>query len=193
MKYLILSGGKPMERASWVQALLAHAGREARVALCMFAGDDETIQQAMVSGLKAIIADAAEVPDISFKVFTAENFKEVSEWANVIVIPGGDPAKLKKELEPHGNLMELWDGKTIAGSSAGADIMCKRYVYLQDKTFAEGFGWVQANFIPHWQSETWPDWGTDDWDWAAKELSGKPGGLPLLTVREGEFVEIAVQ
>jgi hypothetical protein len=181
-----------MERAAWVRALLAHAGREARVALCMFAGD-EAIQEAMATGVKAVIVDAAAVPDVSFKVFTAENFKEVSAWANVVVIPGGDPAKLKKELEPHGNLMELWDDKTISGSSAGADIMCKRYVYLQDKTFADGFGWVSANFIPHWQAETWPGWTDKDWAWAAKELSGRPGGIPLFTVREGEFVEIAVQ
>ncbi|HSX35126.1 MAG TPA: Type 1 glutamine amidotransferase-like domain-containing protein [Candidatus Saccharimonadales bacterium] len=193
MKHLILSGGKPAERGAWVHALLAHAGREARVALCMFASEDETLAQAMATGLKAVIADAAEIPDISFKVLDAANFKDVSAWANVIVISGGDPAKLKKELEPHGDLMQVWDGKTIAGSSAGADIMCKRYAYLQDKTFGGGFGWVPANIIPHWQAETWPGWDEADWAWAAKELSGKAGEAPLLTIREGEFVEIAVQ
>jgi peptidase E len=195
VKYLILSGGKPAHREAWVQALLAHAGRDARVAFCMFASEDDATARAVVSGLSASIAEGVGVggDEISFDTLTAKNFEEVSAWANVIVIPGGDPMKLKKELEPHGDLLKLWDGKTISGSSAGADIMCRRYVYLQDKSFHEGFGWVNANFIPHWQAPNWDGWTAKDWAWASRELSAKPGSTPLLTIREGEFVEIAVQ
>jgi len=190
---LILSGGKPTESDAWVRALLSHADGEARIALCTFAGEDEAMQRAMADGITEVIRQAAGEVQTSFQTLTADNFAEVSAWANVVVLSGGSAAKLKRELEPHGDLMQLWDGKTISGSSAGADIMCRRYVYLQDKTFADGFGWVSANIIPHWQAQNWKGWNPEDWEWAAGELAGESGGVPLLTVREGEFVEIAVQ
>lgn len=193
MKYLILSGGKPTESERWVHALLRQAGSEAQIAFCLFAGETPELQTAMERGITEVIQRWAGKVRVSFQTLTPDTFKEVSAWANVVVIPGGDPQKLQRELEPHGDLMQLWDGKTISGSSAGADIMCRRYIYLQDKTFHNGFGWVAANFIPHWQAEGWEGWTAETWQWAAAELAGKPGDAPLLTVREGEFVEVAVQ
>jgi peptidase E len=193
VKHLILSGGKPTESEAWVRALVAHAGPEARIALCLFAAEDPNMEQQIADGVSKVITKWAGKVQVSFKALTADNFALVSEWANVVVIPGGSPMKLTQELEPHGDLLQLWDGKTISGASAGADIMCRRYVYLQDKSFHDGLGWVAANFIPHWQAETWEGWASEDWDWAARELAETPGKTPLLTVREGHFVEITVQ
>lgn len=192
MKRLILSGGKPTESKRWVDALLCQADGEARIGLCLFAGEDSKIQAAMESGVADVVKRWADKTKVELKTLTPDNFTEASNWANIIVIPGGDPSKLQKELAPYGDLMQLWDGKTISGSSAGADIMCCRYVYLQDKTFHQGFGWVKANFIPHWLAE-WEGWDYKTWQWAANELATDHGQTPLLLVREGEFVEIAVQ
>lgn len=192
MKRLILSGGKPTESKRWVDALLCQANGEARIGLCLFAGEDSKIQTAMEHGVTEVIKHWAGNTKVECQTLTPDNFVKVSNWANIIVIPGGDSQKLYNELTPQGDLMQLWDGKTISGSSAGADIMCRRYVYLQDKTFHQGFGWVQANFIPHWLAD-WEGWDYKTWQWAVNELATQPGQVPLLLVREGEFVEIAVQ
>jgi peptidase S51-like protein len=192
MKHLILNGGKPIERKAWVELLLRDAGREARIAFCMFAAPSEDLREKMLAGIQQQITKHAGVRQIAFRVLEADNFNEVSAWANIIVIPGGDPWQLKNALAQYGDLMELWDGKTVAGFSAGADVMVRRYMYLQDKVVQEGFGWLPVNLIPHWQAD-FEGWRADDWQWASRQLASGPGDVPLITIREGEFVEFAVQ
>jgi peptidase E len=192
MKHLILAGGQMDVKGgrAWVEALLQDCKSSAKVAFCLFAREESDWDQ-VVSGHIDLITRYTD-KRVNFKVFEAINFAEVSAWANVVVIVGGDPWRLKNTLEQYGNLMELWDGKTISGSSAGADIMVRRYMYLQDKVVQAGFGWVPVNVIPHWRAEGWKGWKPADWQWAARELAAGPGETPLLCIREGDFVEIEV-
>jgi hypothetical protein len=194
MKHLILSGGRPWLSDSggkqWVDALLARSGNTVHVAYCLFAQDASEWPETLRTN-KALVQKFAGKRTVSFKTLEHDTFFEVSAWAHVIVIVGGDPATLRDTLEQYGDLMALWDGKTISGSSAGADIMVRRYMYLQDKVVQEGFGWVTANLLPHW--EAYEGWTAEDWQWAVNKLAGRPGEEPLLCIREGDFTEIAVQ
>lgn len=122
---------------------------------------------------------------------TADNFKDVSDWADIIYIPGGDPYVLKERLEACGDIAKLWDGKVIAGSSAGADLFCVAFTYLQDKTMGEGLGWVKATCIPHWR-DAFNDYTQKDWDWSEKECLKRYPDLPVLCIPEGESVEFSV-
>ncbi|HEV7454290.1 MAG TPA: Type 1 glutamine amidotransferase-like domain-containing protein [Candidatus Saccharimonadales bacterium] len=196
MKHLILSGGRPWSGEGggrhWVHSLFSQSGQKVRVAYCLFAEETAHWPEILLTNQELITKHAGN-HSVSFKTLEHDTFFDVSTWADVIVIVGGDPVRLRAALEQYGDLMQIWDGKTISGSSAGADIMVRRYVYLQDKTMHEGFGWVPANFIPHWQSTGWKDWEAQDWEWAANQLAGVPGEDPLLCVREGDFVEVAVQ
>jgi cyanophycinase-like exopeptidase len=191
MKHLILGGGKMtiLGDKAWVDVLLKHTGKTAKIAMCMFA--IEEAEWTSVAG--ETISEIKRVTDkrIEHAILEADTFMDVSAWADVIIIAGGDAARLKNTLEQYGDLMSLWNGKTIAGSSAGADIMCQRYMYLQDRVVQEGFGWVPVNMIPHWEAD-FEDWKPEDWQWAAQELAGGPGEAPLLCMREGDFVEIKV-
>jgi hypothetical protein len=191
MKHLILGGGKvtTLGGKAWAKALLGHTGKTVKIAMCMFAIDETE----WTSEADETINEIKRLTDkrIEHAVLEADTFMDVSAWADAIIIVGGDPARLKNTLEQYGDLMSLWDGKTIAGSSAGADIMCQRYMYLQDRIVQEGFGWVPANIIPHWEAD-FEDWKPEDWKWAARELAGGPGEAPLLCMREGDFVEIKV-
>jgi hypothetical protein len=195
MKHLILSGGRPWRGEDggklWVQALLAHCGSEARIGFCVFAQEEAEWPETIRSNAGLITKFAGDTA-VNSKTMTAESFTEVSEWANVIVIPGGIPERLEQALKPYGDILQLWDGKTISGSSAGADIMCERYMYLQDRVVKQGFGWVPVSFIPHWQADLL-GWKPEDWRWAETQLARGPGELPLLCVREADFVELAVQ
>jgi hypothetical protein len=196
MKHLILSGGRPWLSDNggkrWVDALLAYSGKTVHIAYCLFAQDPADWPETLRTN-QDLVRQFAGSREVSFKTLEHDSFFDVSAWADVIVIVGGDPAMLRDVLEQYGDLMQLWDGKTISGSSAGADIMVRRYMYLQDKVIQEGFGWVPVHFIPHWQANGWKGWEPKDWAWAANELAGQPGQEPLLCVREGDFVEIAVQ
>jgi peptidase E len=192
MKHLILGGGQMATKGGkkWVDVLLKNTGKTANIALCLFAVREAQWEEIVDGTLQAIrpLTDKK----IECKVLDADTFIDISAWADVIVIAGGDAARLKNTLEQYGDLMSLWNGKTIAGSSAGADIMVQRYMYLQDRVVQQGFGWVPINFIPHWQSN-YDDWKAEDWTWAASELAGQPGEVPLICAREGDFVEITVK
>ncbi|MET0779397.1 MAG: Type 1 glutamine amidotransferase-like domain-containing protein [Candidatus Saccharimonadales bacterium] len=197
MKHLILAGGRPWsgqgEGKHWVEALFSHTAKDdIHVAYCLFAEEVSHWPEVLLTNQELITKHAGS-HSVSFQTLEHDTFFDVSAWADVIVIVGGDPARLREALEQYGDLMQVWDGKTISGSSAGADIMVHKYIYLQNKAVQEGFGWIKANFIPHWQHSGWKDWSTKDWEWAAGELAGMPGGAPLLCVREGDFVEVAVQ
>lgn len=130
--------------------------------------------------------------DITYQTMTAENFVKVSAWADIIYLPGGDPFQLIEKIKTSGNIAMLWDGKTIAGSSVGADLFCKGFVYLQEKSFGHGLGWVPATCIPHWL-DNFNGYTQKDWDWAEQESLKQFPDLPVLCIPEGEFVELTVK
>jgi hypothetical protein len=197
MKHLILGGGH-LTRAedggrAWVEALLARSGAKARVAFCLFARDENEWGR-VLEELQAVIRCYAGGTQVSFETMSPQNFIKVSKWANVIFMVGGDyPARLKAALERYEDVLSLWNGKTICGSSAGADVMCQRYMRLGQKKIEDGLGWVAANFIPHWRAPDWPGWSKKDWDAAAKRLAGRRGETPLLCLREGDFIEVEIK
>ncbi len=197
MKHLILGGGYLNKAADggnrWVETLLARTDKEARIAFCLFSRDEHEWVH-VLQQQQTIIKQFAGKTRLEFQTMTPSTISKVSEWANVIYITGGDfPARLKSVLQSHGGILELWDDKTICGSSAGANVMCKRYMHLQNKQVEEGLGWVNARLIPHWRAPDWPGWTDADWSWAVEQLVDKAGGSPLLCLPEGDFLEIKVK
>ena len=195
MKRLILMGGRPWEcddgGKRFTQVLFRYFPKQVKLAFCIFAQPEADWQETEAWNTKMFDSFKAG-REITFQTMTADNFSEVSSWANIIYIPGGDPYQLKEKLEACGDVPGLWDGKVIAGSSAGADILCTQYTYLQNKTFGSGYGWVPATCIPHWR-DNFNDYTTDGWDWAEKEALKRYPELPVLCIPEGEFVEFTVR
>ncbi len=195
MKRLILMGGRPWEADDkgkmFAKVLFRYFPKQVKLAFCIFAQPDkdwETTTQWNTDMFDSFKAGR----EIEHKIMTAENFLEVSKWADIVYIPGGDPFTLKKNLEACGDIAKLWDDKVIAGSSAGADLFCVAYTYLQDKTMGQGLGWVQATCIPHWR-DRFENYTDKDWDWAEQESLKQYPNLPVLTIPEGEFVEFTVK
>ncbi|HSW79595.1 MAG TPA: Type 1 glutamine amidotransferase-like domain-containing protein [Candidatus Saccharimonadales bacterium] len=198
MKRLILIGGHPGKATDdnvLSYALRTHPANKVNIAFCNYAHID-TQWKDVEKELIAMFEQFGGGKSLAFKTLSRDNFNEVSEWAGVIYITGGNPAKLKSELDKHEGLDTLWDGKIITGSSAGADIMCEQFVYLQEKTLGDGYGWVRATMIPHWghyDEAEFEKYTDDDFEFVrAKALKSRPD-LPVLCIPEGQFVEIAVQ
>ena len=193
MKRLVLMGGRPWMAADggkqFVKVLLRYFPERARLAFCIFAQDEQDWEQTRRLNIDAIdrFRDKTEV---EYRTMTAENFEEVSAWADIIYMPGGSPPKLKAALERHDDLAALWDDKVIAGSSAGADVLCEHYLcYTQGQELLDGLSWVKATCIPHWRND-----GEDEeaQSRAEVQLLQKFPDLPVLCIPEGESVEIAV-
>jgi len=76
-------------------------------------------------------------------------------------------------------------GKTIAGSSAGADALSTYYYGLDTREVRSGTGLLPIKMIPHFKSD-YHGWEFD-WDKAEAELKAYKEDLPIMALREGEF------
>ncbi len=197
MKRLILIGGHPGKADhdnALTYALRTHPAIEIKVAFCNFARTDTRWDDTDKDSTEMFNRFGGD-KKLIYKTISQENFREVSTWADVIYMPGGDPAALKSELDKFPGLAELWDGKIIAGSSAGADVMCASFVFLQDKSIGNGYGWVQATCIPHWghyeESES-VKYSDEDFESVRKKAQKNRPDLPVLCIPEGQFVEFSI-
>lgn len=189
MRHLILGGGKQWdgsdEGAAWIRAV-TKGRQDIKAAFCHFARPESEWNDASSSTIQFITKFAATHDT---QTLTHQNFKEVSAWAEVIWVTGGDPELLMEQLKKHENPENLWQGKTIAGTSAGADMMCKDYVYLQSREVGQGFGWLDMNVLVHWRSG-FADWQPEEWADYEERLTED---RQLLCLGEGEFAEFVVK
>jgi hypothetical protein len=109
----------------------------------------------------------------------------------VIYLPGGYTEDLLARLEGF-DISRLWDGKVIAGASAGANLFCAGFISLSRRKFGKGLGWLSVSCIPHWRAD-YEDYGAKDWDWAEQEITRQFPGLPVLCIPESEFVEFTIE
>lgn len=192
MKHLILMGGRP-----WVardkgqhqtEVIFRHCQQSAKVAFCNFAQDESEWEDTVSVNLKMF--KSFYNGTLEHRVMNQSSVESDSEWSDIIYIPGGDPFVLINELKPF-VLDKLWDGKVIVGASAGADLLCARFPYLQEKRFGDGLGWVKATCIPHWRDD-FNNYTEQDWDWAESESLKRNPDLPVLCIPEGQVAEFSV-
>lgn len=195
MRRLILLGGRPWlakdEGEQFVNTLFRHAPQDVKLAFCIFAQPESEWEETRIWNVNLFKRFKGE-RKVDYQTLTPENFAEASAWADIIYVPGGDPFQLLDTLKACGDIAKLWDGKVIVGSSAGADLFCEGFTFLQNKTFGHGLGWVKASCIPHWQSETFEGYTPKDWDEVEAESLRQQPGLPVLCIPEGDFVECSV-
>ncbi len=188
-------GGRPWFDADkgkrFTETLFRYFPKEAKVAFCIFAQDESEWDETLKWNTDMFNSYKGQ-RSIFYRTMTFDNFTEVSAWADVIYVPGGDPELLLRRLASCGDVAKLWDGKVITGSSAGADFMCEGFIYLQNKSYGRGLGWVKATCIPHWRSTDWKGYKPEDWDFIEqKSLDEAPNTL-VLCIPESEFVELTI-
>jgi peptidase E len=195
MKRLILMGGRPWLASDggqqFVDVLFRYFPKQVNLAFCIFAQPESDWQETRRTN-DEMFTKCGGQRQITAKVMTTENFAEISAWADIVYLPGGNPFTLKEKIEAAGDIATLWEGKVIAGSSAGADLFCKAYPYLQERTLGEGLGWLPVACIPHWR-EPFENFTKEDWDWAEQEVLKRHPNLPVLCIPEGQFVELTVK
>lgn len=181
--WLARDGGR-----EFVETLLRDHKPEIKLALCIFAQPESDWSETERINTEMIMRFANDAK-VDVRVMTPDNLEQLSHWADVVYLPGGHTETLKKRLHPF-DIARLWNGKTIAGSSAGAHLLCVKSVYLQDRTIVEGMGWVRASVVVHWRANDFAGFTKDDWDWAEQTLIDPT--LPMICLPEDKFVEITV-
>lgn len=194
MKRLILMGGRPWFAEDggkkFVDVLFRYHPKEVKLAFCIFAQPEsqwEETRQWNASMFDKFKGSRA----ITYQTMTSDNFAEVSAWADVIYMPGGDSVALHKRISACGDVAKLWDGKVVAGASAGANFMCEGYMYLDSKEYGRGQGWIRVTSIPHWRSD-YGGYTDNDWDFLERQALQEAPNTPVLCIPESEFVEFTV-
>ncbi len=114
-----------------------------------------------------------------------EKFIEQATWANVIYLKGGRTSQLKELLNKNKGWDKELDGKTLAGTSAGANAVAKYYYGLSSLKLCEGLGLLPIKVIVHYRSDY--NAPSIDWDKAYSELKNYKEVLPIITLAEGQF------
>jgi peptidase E len=86
-----------------------------------------------------------------FELAFPNKFIEQIKNNEAIIIHGGDDKLLLYWLKQY-NLPEIWEGKVIAGSSAGSDVLVKQFWTCDWRLIMDGLGILPIKFIPHYKS-----------------------------------------
>ncbi len=194
-KYILNSGGlrnNPEKAKVFFSEIVKGLGSKPKILVCFFALMRQEWEQKFTEYSKNYSQMSPKGVFPIFELALPDSFAQQIKESNAIIIQGGDDELLQHWLKKF-DLPKLWEGKTIAGSSAGSDALCMCFWTCDWRTYMDGLGIVPIKFIPHYQS----DYGKDDVrgpiDWEKAYLELKEYGeqsLPIHALKEGEFVVI---
>lgn len=192
MNHFVLGGGKQSEAVdggqAFVGAMLRMVKNDVRIALCHFATMEDQWEEASQVTAKFISEHVGKI-GVAYKTMNINNFVEISSWADVIYLTDGNSYLLKDTLLGFKDVSPIWQGKTIVGTSAGADVLCHKYVYLPEKRIGQGLGWVSCDLFTHYRSD-YPGWAAQDWIAFEEQFAADPASkFSVLCLPEGDFAE----
>lgn len=194
-KYILNSGGSnnnPDKAIIFSRELMKGLGSNPKILFCLFAQPREDWENKFLKHkenlLERIDGDIKPVVELAFPD------KFVSQMVNndAIIIYGGDDHLLQYWLKQY-DLPKIWEGKVVAGSSAGSDALVKHFWTCDWRQCRDGLGILPLKFIPHYNSTYGSDdpRGPIDWQKAYDELSGYGDkSLPIHALEEGDFIVI---
>jgi len=151
---------------------------------CLFARPRETWDKVYTDDKKDFANHIKNI-EINFQLSDPGNFTEQVRWADVIYLRGGETDKLIKLLRNNTGWEKELVGKTLAGTSAGANAISKYYYKLNGLEVGEGLCLLPIKIIVHFRS----DYNSPNIDWvkAFEVLKSHKEELPIVTLAEGRF------
>ncbi len=150
---------------------------------CMFARPREVWKETLEKDKKFF---NKYIKNFELELAQIENFTEQVKNSDVIFIRGGHTDPLINILNKNQNWIKELEGKTLAGTSAGANVIAKYFYGLNSHVVKEGFGLTSVKVIVHWKSEEY----ILDWDKSLEDLRNYKEKLPVYALKEGEFMVI---
>ncbi|MFA5047762.1 MAG: Type 1 glutamine amidotransferase-like domain-containing protein [Patescibacteria group bacterium] len=187
-KYILIGGyakAAPDGGKGFCEELVSGFTEPVKILDCLFARPKETWEKAFNDD-KAFLTDRLGGKKFVLEMADTEKFLEQVKWADAIYIRGGkEEASLVEYLSADKFWLKELDGKTLAGTSAGADAISKYFYDLDNLKVREGLGLLPIKIIVHYKSDY--NAPNVDWDKAAEELKNYGEDLPLVTLKEGEY------
>lgn len=128
------------------------APEQARVLLVYFAKDTGTIENIKVDNIEQF-NNNKDAKSLSFDVATVERFRDQVMSSDIIFLHGGLSKKLLDALKPFPDLKQMFDGKIVAGDSAGANVLCEVFYSKKAGEVLFGFGILPIKIICHYEEK----------------------------------------
>jgi len=177
MTKYILHGGfdknKGYIKDEFFQSALQDTPENVKIFLVFFAELEEYLQL-RVNQCKEQFNNNKGAKTLEFKMASEENFLEGCMWADVIFLSGGRTEKIIGKLKNFKNLKQVFESKTVAGDSAGVNVLSKLFYSRKTKEIKEGIGILPYKIFVHYQDGT------------PNPLAGKEPGLETLLLHEYE-------
>lgn len=155
-KYILHGGFNPgqteEDNNKFYGEILKDASEGAKILLVCFAKDTERVPTATAKVIAEFNKNKWQ-KQLTFEIASEESFVEQVKSADVIYLHGGRTLKLLDTLKRFPNLKELFNGKTVAGESAGANVLAKFCYSPSADEAIEGLGILPIKVIPHYSEE----------------------------------------
>lgn len=170
----------------------ASEGNSVKVLVCIFAQQRE-FWEAKFEIYRKNIGVGVDI-EVETKLAMPDEFVEQCQWADVIIVAGGDDELLEYRFSRF-EIPMIWDGKIVATSSASSNYLVDSYWTCDWRINMDGRGILPIKIITHFKSDfgEGDPRGLVDWDNAYKELKEYGDkSLPIHALEEGDFVVFAV-
>lgn len=190
----ILVGGYPQKGPNEGKAFaeeLVREFKEPKILVCLFARTRDVWEKAYKDDVEAF---QKHLPNqkIETKMADPERFLEQLQWTDVLYLRGGHSTQLLVDtLKGYPDLRTLLEGKTVAGSSAGADAISQWYYGLDTPDeIKEGLGLLPVKVVVHYRSDY--NAPNIDWDRVDDLMINTHPELPTVNLKEGQFEVMTV-
>jgi len=156
-KYILHGGAASREtedNKKFFKEIMKGLSDSSNVLVVCYAKPRETWNE-ILEAVKKTFSYASPQKVLNFELASDKTsaFIEQINRADAIYLLGGDSHTLKEYLSRVPNLSELWEDKTIAGSSAGALVLSKYFYENDDDTYNEGLGILPFKIFCHYTEE----------------------------------------
>jgi peptidase E len=153
------------------------------VLLVYFAGSDEEVEGKFEQDKGRILA-GANGRSLNIIIATRENFIEQVRNAASIYMRGGDTDMLQNALKEYPEFKDAIQGKTVAGSSAGAYVLSTYRYSSRRHRVRDGLGILPIKVICHYLSEHRDFQSVED---PIKVMKHHNEDLPLVVLKDYEW------
>lgn len=140
------------DNSKFYTEILKDAPENAKVLLVCFAKDDDRISDA-TTRVTAEFNKNKWQKEITFEIANNESFLEQIKSSDVIYFHGGRTLKLFDALKKFPDFRNLFDGKIVAGESAGANVWGRYFYSRNSDSVGKGLGFLPIKIIPHYLEE----------------------------------------
>ena len=193
-KYVLNSGAvrkDPNKAKLFLAETVKDLGSSPRILITLFAQPRED-WEAKFGQYEGMLSTAPEGVKLSFELAFPDMFEQQVAHSDIVYIHGGDDHLVQYWFTKF-DIPKIWEGKVVATSSAGSNLLVKHYWTCDWRQCGDGLGILPIKFIPHFKS----NFGADDprgpinWEKAYQELTEYGDKtVPIHALEEGDYIVI---